>query len=257
MNRPISTALSKNGDIFSQSIRRKPLSPQDMPQRQPTPPQRKYEVSYLTADGHLRDQVTMARVHPAFEAAFAALGHGAILQTNFGHMTVEDVFPGDSVRLADGNYDTVLWRGRMTIHPDSPQVMTRFTADAMGYERPTHDLVLGPSARILHRANGLRDLTGSETAFIPAADFVDGNNIISLKPNTPLTVYQLGFASQRTMSINGMEIESLHPGTAFTLGLHGDALGEYLSLFPHKQSFEDFGLIDIPRLRMRDLELIA
>lgn len=263
MDSSLSTARSDTIDIFSPHIRHK------LSARQPTRSstdqfaQRKYEIMFLDVHDQFREYTTIARAHAAFESAFAALGHSAIVQTKNGLMSVEDVIPGDEVRLADGSYEILQWRGRITLtplqdDPDNPSTMlTRITADAMGYGRPSQDLVLGPSARILHRANGIRKVTGCEAAFIPASDFIDGNNVLSLRPTGPVSVFQFGFAAQRSLQVNGVAVETLHPGTAFNLGLRGDALREYLSLFPHKQSLEGFGLMDYPRLRMSDLDLLG
>lgn len=207
----------------------------------------------------------MTRMAPsaaAFEDAFAALGHGAMLQTEMGPVAVEDLVPGDSIKLAGGQYDTLLWRGTILLQPDDRATgretnnLIRIMADAFGYHRPSPDLILGPTARLFHKARGIRALTGSEAAFVPARDFADGTHIISLRPAAPVNVYQLGFARHQRLSVNGLEIESLHPGTAFALGLRGDMLAQYLALFPHKQNLEDFGTMQHPRLRLRDLELL-
>lgn len=263
MDSSLSRAVDRSVDIFSQQIRRTPAQRQYVNTIDKEVAQRKYEVMYLDANARFNEYTTIARAHPSFEEAFAALSHGAIVQTQNGHMSVEDVLPGDEIRLANGEYETLLWRGRITITPSDEnagkmgRTLTRITADAMGYSRPTQDLVLGPSARLLHRANGIRKVTGSDAAFIPASDFIDGNTVLALQPSNPVSVFQFGFAQQRTLSVNGIEVETLHPGTAFNLGLRGESLREYLSLFPHKRSFEDFGLMDHPRLRMRDLELLG
>lgn len=241
------------------------LGPPDRPLQQvrggqiPQDRLQKYDILYLTAQGQIDEFTRMARLHPTFEDAFSALSHSAIVQTPQGHISVEDVLPGDMIRMADGSFDRLLWRGSVMIGPQTANVksLTRITGDAFGDNRPTLDLVLGPAARLLHRASGIRKLTGCDAAFIPAADFIDGNNVIALQPTKPLRIYQLGFATQRCLSVNGLEIETLHPGTAFTLGLRGEALAEYLSLFPHKRLLEDFGLMNYPRLRLRDLELLG
>lgn len=224
--------------------------------------QRKYEIAYLTPEGRVEQLTRMAPAVPVFEDAFGALGHGAIVQTETGPVPVEDLVPGDRVRLAGGQFDTLLWHGTMLLHPDDPfaspdtNCLIRIMADALGYDRPSPDLVLGPRARLFHKTRGIRVLTGSDAAFIPARDFADGAHIITLRPAAPVNVYQLGFARHQRISVNGLEIESLHPGTAFGLGLRGDALAQYLSLFPHKRSLEDFGTMQHPRLRMGDLELL-
>ena len=238
------------------------------PHPAPTPvadPQskRKFDIHYLDRSGHLCEQTLLAATHPAFEQAFCVLKQGCLLQTDHGPVTVEEILPGDRVRMGDGSTEVVQWRGSTTISPfDLPAnapslVMTRITADALGYNRPSPDLVLGHGARILHRAPGIRRVGGTDAAFIPAADFVDGNHLLSLRATSPVTMYQFGFHGQRCLSVNGVPIETLHPGTAFNLGLRGDSLRAYLALFPHKSSFEDFGLLHVPRLRLRDLELLV
>lgn len=250
-------------DIFSPQIRQTPAQRQHARTQSIEVAQRKYEVMYLDTFGRFHEFNTIARAHPAFEDAFAALGHNAIVQTQNGFMSVEDVLPGDEVRLADGSYETLQWRGRITLGPSlnaanaKQPMLTRITGDALGFNRPSQDLVLGPAARLLHRANGIRKVAGSDAAYIPAADFVDGNNVLSLQSSTPVSVFQFGFDGQRSLMVNGLEVETLHPGSAFNLGLRGDALREYLSLFPHKRGFEDFGIMNHPRLRMRDLDLLC
>ncbi len=263
MKSSLSTVAPRQIDIFSPQMRQTPAQRQHAQTQSGDVAQRKYEVMYLDDHGRFNEFNTIARAHVAFEDAFAALGHNAIVQTQNGLMSVEDVMPGDKVRLADGTYETLQWRGRIMLGPSAnaanakQPVMTRITGDALGFQRPSQDLVLGPAARILHRASGIRKVTGADAAFIPAADFVDGNNILSLQPANPVSVFQFGFSAQRCLSVNGVEVETLHPGSAFNLGLRGDALREYLSLFPHKRSFEDFGLMNHPRLRMRDLDLLS
>ncbi|MGJ8621517.1 MAG: Hint domain-containing protein [Yoonia sp.] len=225
-------------------------------------PLRKYEIMYLDTSGQLQEATRMARAHPAYEQAFCVLKEGAMVTAKHGYIPVEEVLPGDQLRLGDGTFETVEWRGGILMDPDHggdssvQPTLTRITADAMGYNRPAPDLFLGYGARILHRAAGIRRVSGSDAAFIPAADFVDGNNVLSLHPPQPYTVYQIGFAGQRNLVVNGIEVETLHPGTAFDLGLRGTALRAYLSFFPHKRAFEDFGLMNAPRLRLRDLELL-
>lgn len=225
-------------------------------------PTRRYDVSYLNDEGHIAEFSRVAPALPAFENAFAALGRGATVVTENGPMTIEDLLPGDRIRLVSGDYETLLWRGSIVIQqdeadaPTSNNCLIRITADALGLSRPAPDLVLGPTAHLLHRATGVRTLTGKRAAYIPVRDFVDGSQFIELRPANPINVYQLGFARQESLLVNGIEIESLHPGTFFALGLRGDLLTQFLALFPHKRDLDDFGEMRFPRLRLRDLELL-
>jgi hypothetical protein len=259
MEQSHSTAFSRT---LSQPVSLRTDLPSSQSPQPPQLPMRKYDIMYLDRDGQLCETQRVARAHPAYENAFCVLKQGALVSSPKGFMAVEDVLPGNKLRLDDGSYETVQWRGSIQMHPEaiaanSPgAVLTRIAADAMGYNRPSPDLVLGYGARILHRAAGIRRINDTDRAFIPAADFVDGNNVLSLRPTAPFKVYQFGFAGQRGLMVNGVEVETLHLGTAFNLSIRGPALRAYLGLFPHKQSFEDFGLLDKPRLRLRDLELL-
>ncbi|WP_242649721.1 Hint domain-containing protein [Yoonia litorea] len=205
----------------------------------------------------------MAAAHPAFEQVFSVIKQGSLVQSEHGLVSVEDVYPGDRLRMSDGNFEVVQWRGGITINPqdiaaNAPSAeLTRITADALGYNRPSPDLVLGYGARILHRAAGIRRVSGSDAAFIPASDFIDGDTMIALRPATNMTLFQFGFHGQRSLEVNGVPVETLHPGSAFNLGLRGDSLRSFLALFPHKTSFEDFGMLHVPRLRLRDLDLLG
>jgi hypothetical protein len=218
---------------------------------------RKYTITCLAA-GRIIETSIMAPATPAFEDAFAALGRGTILQTRNGPVAVEDLLPGDSLRLIDGSFAPLLWRGMMTITPSDTRParhsLTRITADALGIGRPLQDLVLGPAARLYHATSAVTKLTGKPAAYIPAQDFVDGNQFIALRPAAPVDVYQLGFATHETLMVNGIGVESLHPGTAFSLGLRGAVLAQYLALFAHLRRLDDVGLFRHPRLRLRDLD---
>lgn len=225
--------------------------------------QRKFDIMILDPKGQVREFSTILRAHHAYENAFAVLSHNAVVQTQNGMVAVEDVIPGDKVRLSDGTFDTVLWRGRtsMNTHDDQAQgrkiMLTRFTTDAMGEARPAQDVVLGSGARIVYHASGLSTVTGTEAAFLPASDLIDDNTVVRLHPAQRISLFQFGFAKERAMRVNGLDVGSLHPGSAFDLALRGDALREYLSLFPHKRGFEDFGMTLYPRLRLHDLDLLS
>lgn len=263
MNRSLAAAIAETSAAYPYADHNHDAQTPHAAPAAPQPLTRKYDISYLMPDGQQGDFTVRARALRSVENAFAAFGHNAVVQTQRGHLAIEDVWPGDEVRLPDGRYETLMWRGKITLSANPEEdgeetiKLTRFTTDAFGMNRPENDLVLGPAARVLHRASGIRRLTNDDAAFIPAADFVDGNTVVSLVPSRPTPVYQLGFAIPCSILVGGVEFETLNPGTPFDLGLRGAALKQYLSLFPHKKSFEDFGLPIHPRLRLSDLELLG
>lgn len=221
---------------------------------------RRYEVVHLLSNGDIDDFTRIAPAHRAFEDSFGALARGALLKTDRGVVAVEDILPGDRVKTVTNGFQTVRWRGAMTLVPNAPQQdarmgkLVRIAADALGIGRPMPDLLLGPSARLYQKSPTLQRITGHTAAFVPATDFVDGVNIVEVQPQAPVQVFQLGFNAHERIAVNGVEVDSHNPGARHELGLRGDMLDLYLSLFPHVERIEDFGMLMHPRLSLHDLD---
>ncbi|MDO6735922.1 Hint domain-containing protein [Octadecabacter sp. 1_MG-2023] len=224
------------------------------------PLMRQYEVVHLTPNGDIDDFTRIAPANSSFEDSFGALARGALLKTDRGMVAIEDILPGDKVKTVTNGFQTVYWRGSMTLVPRASGQTSRMgklirvAADALGVGRPMPDLLLGPSARLYHRSPQLQRVTGHEAAFVPAVDFVDGVNIVEITPQTPVQVFQIGFMSHERIVANGVEIDSHNPGARHELGLRGDQLALYLTLFPHVERIEDFGMLMHPRLSLHDLD---
>ena len=135
--------------------------------------------------------------------------------------------------------------------------MTRITPDAMGYGRPNPDVVLGPSARILYKNSAINMLTGTASALVPIRDFVDGSSTIAHNPMSTVQCYQLGFQRHCCVNVNGIDVETLHPGPAHLLSLTGAMKLYFEQLFAHKADPADFGPMIAPRLRMDDINLVT
>jgi len=231
------------------------------PQRQPQRGQsqmRRYEVVYLLPNGDIDDFSRVAPSHPAFEDSFGAIARGGLLKTCHGIMAIEDILPGDQVMTTINGFQTVKWRGAMTIAPNNvdraPETrkLIRVAADALSVGRPMSDLLLGPSAHLYHNSPNLQRI-GQTAAFVPAADFIDGVNIVEINPPTPMQVFQLGFDTHERIAVNDVEIDSHTPGARHQFRLRGDMLDLYLSLFPHVKRIEDFGMQMHPRMSLNDL----
>ena len=234
--------------------------PDGRPQRV-MPLMRKIEVVHLSPSQEIRDFTRIVPAIAAFEDAFSAFARNTLIQTDRGHISVEDLWPGDMVRTVDHGFQPLLWRGMTLLVPHAngqdPSMgrLTRIAADSLGIARPMSDLILGPRARLSHRAPGVRQLTGQDRAFVPARDFIDGINVMEITPPGPVQVFHLGFAGHQRLLASGVEVESFHPGPTHGLGLRGDLLSLYLSCFPHMSDMAAFGPTALPRLRLNDLEL--
>lgn len=228
--------------------------------RRPAPLMRKVEIAWL-ADGAPEESGRLVPALGPFEEGFAAFARGTLFPTERGLVSVEDLWPGMAVRTAGSGMQRLLWRGSTMIVPQGrgqDPAMTRLiriAADALGIARPLHDLVLGPRARLVHRRPGVRTLTGRDAAAIPAADFADGDGVAEIAPVAPVQVFHLGFERQERLVANGVEVESYHPGPAHAFPLRGEMLELFLSCFPGRRHLADFGEPDLPRLRLKDLDL--
>lgn len=218
-----------------------------------TLPTRRYEVSALTPDGQFVDDIIRGPAHPAFEAAFAALARGTLLNTDQGPTAVEDLYPGLNIETRDNGFQKLLWVGTMTLVPrvgdrTGRACLYRIPMDAFGPQRPMPDLVLGPHARLVTRSAALSDLVGRDSALVPLSAFDDGFNVIRVTPASPVSVYHLGFARHQIISVNGLEIDSMHPGGELAGQLTDETLRLFLSLFPHAERAGRFGPLALPRV---------
>jgi hypothetical protein len=222
---------------------------------------RKIEVACLGPDGDVIEFSRIVPAVPAFEEAFAAFARGTLFPTDRGLVAVEDLYPGDRLKTVDNGFLPLLWRGSTLIVPGAqgqdPAMgrLTRIAADALGIARPMHDLVLGAHARIVHVNAGITRHTGASSAMIPAADFVDGNNVIEITPPSPIPIYHLALATHERIIANGVEVESYTPGPAPILALRPEYRLLFLACFPHIKDIDDFGTPTLPRLRLCDLDL--
>lgn len=256
------TAAGSPADLSNSPVPLDRIARQDGRPQRAMPLMRRVEVACLAPNGDIRDFTRIVPALPAFEGAFAAFARGTILATDRGHIAVEDLWPGDALRTVEDGFQQVLWKGSTLLIPcargQDPVMghLTRIAADALGIARPAQDLVLGPCARLAHRAPGIERLVGTSAALIPARDFIDGCNIVEVTPPSPVQTYHVALPGHFRILANGVEVESYHPGPAQILGLRSDMLDLFLSCFPHVAGLEDFGTTCLPHLRLGDLDLV-
>lgn len=216
------------------------------------PLMRKYEVAHLNSSGDIAEFSQIAPSLPIFEEAFAAIARGSLFSTETGLTAVEDLLPGMRMRTSENGFQTLLWIGSTTLVPNSlagsrgqsPEMgfLTRIAADSFGLGRPMPDLMLGPKARlsVRHRAKG--------QVLAPVAGMQNGETVFSVSPFTPVRVYHLAFETHQILQVNGLEIESYHPGNSVEMSLSWEMLPLFMGLFPHCKTVDDFGQICLPRI---------
>lgn len=214
---------------------------------------RPYNIAWLTRQGEARFDTVVAPCVPVIESACASMARGALVATDQGLVAVEDLIPGMHVITSEYGPIPVQWIGsyEMSIReaqtPDRGMLF-RVTTDAFGLAKPEQDLLLAPRAHILMRHAACRSLFGLEMAFAPVRAFEDGMAVFSVKPASPVSVYNLGFDRQATIKVNGIELESFHPGPHAETLLDDEMLYSLLRLFPQARGLNFFGQHLIQRL---------
>lgn len=208
---------------------------------------RRFDVAALLPDGSVRRSEHIGPAVPAFEAAFSALAHGSLVTTTHGPVAVEDLEPGMKLITRDHGAQRLLWLGAMKIVPKFAEStahdarMTRIMADSFGFTRPERDLMVGPGARLL-KANAEQG-----AVMVPVNALSDGMSVIDIIPPSPVDVYHLGLTHHAAVMVDGLDLETFHPGEGFERNMGQNMLSLFLSFFPHVVAPEDFGQLSYAR----------
>ncbi len=215
-----------------------------LPRKRPL--MRKYEAAHLTPSGadpsEIASSLHVAPALPCFEDAVSALAHGSLVGTEAGPVAIEDLLPGTRVWTEEAGLQPVLWVGSTMLVPGAtgqrPEMtrLTRISADAFGPGRPMPDLLLGAGARLL-----------SQGRSVAAAELADGVQVVRVAPVTPVRLYHVLLARHARLRVNGLPVESYHPGTLTENSLPRELLELLLGLFPGMNALSDFGPQAYPR----------
>tara|TARA_R110000796_G_scaffold4244_25_gene16373 strand:- start:459 stop:1244 length:786 start_codon:yes stop_codon:yes gene_type:complete len=213
-------------------------------------PQRTYEFVARRPDGTIFIGQERAPAVALFENAFSAFARGALVQTTNGEIAVEDLQPSDSVLDVDGQPSPVLWIGSSSFIPADTGRRTplvRVMADSFGQGRPSGFPTFGPAARVLHTPMAMRGDQSPKPVLTSLYDLIDGINIIEISPPTPVQLFHLCLKRHSVVCVNGLELETYHPGqnTLRDIPLH--MRDKLLSMFPHIKKLDDFGPLNYRR----------
>ena len=124
-----------------------------------------FSISYPSDYGGQNDSVTLV-ITTTDTPCFVS---GTMIETPAGEIAVENIRPGDDIRLADGSIGRVHWVGHRrigcTARPDDAPI--RIRAGALGGNLPRRDLVVSPDHALF--------LDG---VLVPAGLLVDGVRIV-------------------------------------------------------------------------------
>jgi len=175
---------------------------------------REYFVEALLDDGSVTSFTQRAPAAVSLEDVCANFARGSLIAIENGQVAVEDLRPGDKVKTRDNGCQTVRWIGSCALAQttDMARWPLRIKADALGELRPIQDLVVSPRFRLLSNHPSCKALFGSSETLAPAADLLDGDTIMRVRPASDLMFYNLMFDAHQIIDANGLETESYHPG---------------------------------------------
>lgn len=207
---------------------------------------RPYTIAWLDRFGQASWDTVMAPSIPVIEGACASMARGALVATEAGPVAVEDLTPGMAVMTSEHGPLPLNWIGSYDMSPREAQTLDRgslfrITAEAFGLSKPATDLLLAPRAHILMRHAACKAQFGVPMAFAPVRAFEDGMAVFSVKPMSPVSLYNLGFDRQATITVGGVEMESFHPGAHSEMLLDDETRHALLRLFPQARGLEYFG----------------
>ena len=206
-------------------------------------PTRRAEITWLTQDGQVENKTCFIPAMPVFQDAMSAMAQGALVQTPTGPVAIEDLEPGMEVCTADGENEVIQWIGSMTIFPNAadlslPQAMLyRVTDGGYGLDRSAPDLMLGPSARLLPGLSA----SDSASPLHNISGLADGYSVIEIRPMSAVRVFHISLKNHRLLRVNGVLVESYHPGAEARLNLSREMFPIFMGIFPHMTSEGDFG----------------
>ncbi|SDX13759.1 Hint domain-containing protein [Litoreibacter albidus] len=214
---------------------------------------RPYDIAWLTPQGEPRYETLVAPSQPVIESACANMARGAIVATANGPVAVEDLTPGMMIHTSEHGPIPLQWIGSYEMSLREAQstdrgALYRVTSETFGLSKPSQDLLVTPRAHILFSHPKCKALFGVDQAFAPVRAFEDGMSVFSVQPVSPVAVFNLGFDRQSTIKVNGLEMESFHPGPHAEALLDHETLYALLRLFPQARGLDFFGPQLINRL---------
>lgn len=217
------------------------------------------------------DQVFNFTVSNAFEEGDSALVsievlicvlRGTLIATAEGQQPVEDLRPGDLVKLHDGRIEPISWVAsrvlsaeELSADPSLCPILIR--ADAFGPQRPRRDLRVSPQHRVLVEGADAALLFGEDAVLAPAKGLVDGKTVVIDPEAGEVEYFHLMFARHEVMVTEGLPTESFYPGD-YSLGTIGEAARrELVTLFPELlDGSGSYGPAAYPALRPREARVL-
>lgn len=161
-----------------------------------------------------------------------------LIETESGHIAVQDLRCGDLVRTVDNGLQPIRWVGSRTVDAVGRFAPIEIAAGVLGNDRP---LVLSPQHRVMLGGWQAELLFGVPEVLVAAKHLVDDDRILRREGGT-VTYYHIMFDQHEIIYADGAPCESFHPGQIGMTGMDDAQRDEIFALFPElEQDFAQFG----------------
>jgi len=141
---------------------------------------------------------------------------GTLLRTPNGRRAVEDLAQGDLVETRDAGAQPVCWIGHRRISGARLQALPelrpiRIRTGALGFERPSPDLIVSPQHRILVRGAMAKALFNTDEVLVAAADMLNDRSVTLEHHAREVVYYHIMLPAHHLVWANGVASETFHP----------------------------------------------
>lgn len=173
------------------------------------------------------------------EAAPVGLPAGTRLAATRGLVPVENLAPGDGVRIPTGSPtgSVVEIAAILCVEPPEPVPLVHIPAGALGSGQPLRDVLLGQEQGVTVTAPALKAFAGSEAALVRAGDLVgragitllDAGNAVAAAPGPQ---YHVVLAQPGLLPAEGLALAPFRPDAATLRGLSATARATLFEAMP-------------------------
>ena len=162
---------------------------------------------------------------------------GTWLDTPAGPRLIQDLQQGDPVMTRDNGPQPVLWRGNRRISGARLHAMPhlrpiRFRRNAMGADRPRHDLLVSPQHRMLIKGAAAQALFNTPEVLIAAESLINDHTVTVDHTLREVTYIHILLDQHNVIWANGLETESFHPANAAIGSIEPLQRADLLGLMP-------------------------
>lgn len=178
---------------------------------------------------------------------------GTRISTASGDVEIQNLQEGDMVITGDHGPQPIRWIGSSTVCGQRHLAPIRIRQGALGN---TRDLCVSPQHRMLLRGWHAELHFGTSEVLVPAKHLVNDTSI-RRDVRDEVEYWHILFDSHEIVRAEGIQSESLHPGTMGIGGMETDVQEEIFNIFPHlRTDIDTYGAAARMSLKKKEARLM-